>query len=165
MRAVNKVQAGPIRVESNELTYPLHIIIRFDIERDLFSGNIDVKDVPAVWNELYEKYLGIEVKHDGEGALQDLHWGVGQFGHFPCYILGDMFATQFAEAMKKQIPDWKEQVGNGSFGQIREWMTENMHKKGSLYNAPDLIKHVTGNEITSKYYIDYLDSKYSGLFS
>ncbi len=165
VRAVNKVKAGPIRVESNELTYPLHIIIRFEIERDLFSEKIDVKDVPVVWNELYEKYLGIEVKHDGEGALQDTHWGIGQFGHFPCYILGDMFAAQLAESMRKQIPDWREQIGKGKFIQIREWMTENMHTKGSLYNAPDLIKHVTGNEMTSKYYIDYLDSKYSGLFS
>ena len=162
--AVNLVKPRKIRVASDELTYNLHIIIRFEIERDLFAGKLKVSEIPVVWNELYEKYLGVTVENDAEGALQDLHWGVGQFGHFPMYTLGNIFSAQLAKAMTQQIPDWKEQIGRGEASAVIGWMTQNIHKKGRLYDASELIEHVTGEKISSQPYIDYLKDKFSNLY-
>jgi carboxypeptidase Taq len=163
-RAVNLVKPSKIRVNSDELTYNLHIIIRFEIEKALFAREIDVSEVPSVWNDLYEKYLGVEVEHDEEGALQDIHWGAGMFGTFPCYTLGSIFAAQLAKTMTDQIPDWKAQIGNGDFGNIIGWMADKVHRTGNLYDAPGLIRHITGKEISAKPYIQYLKEKYKGLY-
>lgn len=162
--AVNHVKPRKIRVASDELTYDLHIIIRFEIERDLFAGKLEVSEIPVVWNELYEKYLGVTVENDAEGALQDLHWGVGQFGHFPMYTLGNIFSAQLAKAMTKQIPDWKEQIGRGEASAVIGWMTQNIHKNGYLYDAPELIEHVTGEKPSTQPLIDYLKDKFSNLY-
>ena len=164
VRAVNQVKPGVIRVNSDELTYSLHIILRFEIEKDLFAGKIEISEIPRVWNDLYEKYLGVQVENDGEGALQDMHWGVGQFGHFPCYTLGNIFAAQLVEAMETKIPDWGSQIVEGKFHNVIGWMIENVHKNGQLYDAPGLMKHVTGKKISVKPYIKYLEKKYSTLY-
>ena len=164
VKAVNLVKPSKIRIYSDELTYSLHINIRFEIEKDLFAGKIEIPEIPNLWNELYEKYLGVEVEHDGEGVLQDMHWGVGQFGHFPCYTIGNIFAAQLVETMEKKIPDWKSQVSNGNFQGVIGWMDENVHKNGQLFDSQGLMKHVTGSDISSKPYVRYLEKKYSAIF-
>ena len=164
VRAANIVNPGPIRVKADELTFTLHIIIRFEIERDLFAGKIDVSDVPAVWNELYEKYLGIEVANDAEGALQDMQVVGCYFGHFPCHTLGNVFVAQLVERMTEDIPEWKEQMRNGNVRDSIAWMTENVHRKGCLYDAPGLIEHVTGKKISAKPFLNYLTTKYETLY-
>jgi len=162
--AINQVKPGPIRVTSDELTYTQHIIIRFEIERDLFDDKLEISDIPSIWNELYEKYLGVSVENDAEGALQDLHWGVGQFGHFPTYALGNIFAAQLAETMQNEIPDWKEKIRIGEIERIIDWMTENIHRKGNLYDAPVLISHITGKKMSSQPYVKYLEKKFSDIY-
>jgi carboxypeptidase Taq len=163
-RATNIVKPGPIRVGSDELTFTLHIIIRFEIERDLFAGKIEVSDIPTVWNELYEKHLGVEVSNDAEGALQDIQWSTGQFGHFPCHTLGNIFMAQLVEKLSKDLPDWRDQMREGDVRSAIAWMTENIHKMGSLYDAPELIEHVTGKKITAEPFLNYLTSKYKMLY-
>jgi len=165
VRAANIVKPGPIRVMADELTFTLHIIIRFEIERDLFAGKIQVSDIPAVWKELYEKYLGVEVANDAEGALQDMQVARCQFGHFPCHTLGDIFVTQLVEKMTEDIPEWKEQIREGNVSKAIAWMTENVHRKGRLYDAPGLIEHVTGKKLSAKPYLNYLETKYETLYS
>jgi len=165
VRAVNQVRPGPIRVTADELTYTSHIIIRFEIEKALFDNKIEISDIPSVWNELYEEYLGVTVNDDAEGALQDLHWGVGQYGHFPMYALGNIFSAQLAEAMSEQMPDWRDQIANGDISDIVSWMSENIHKKGRLYDAPDLMRRVTGEDMSCEPYLKYLQDKFSSIFS
>lgn len=164
VKAANVVKPSPIRVNSDELTFSLHVIIRFEIEKDLFAGRIDIVDIPDVWNNLYEKYLGIEVTNDAEGALQDMHWGVGQFGHFPCYTLGNIFVSQLVEKMTEEIPNWKEQMRKGNVQSAIAWMSENVHTVGCLYDAPGLIEHVAGKKISAKPFMNYLTTKYKTLF-
>ncbi len=165
VRAVNQVRPGPIRVTADELTYTSHIIIRFEIEKDLFDNKIEISDIPSVWNELYEEYLGVTVNDDGEGALQDVQWGRGYYGYFPMFVLGKIFSAQLAEAMSKQMSDWRDQIANGDISDIVSWMSENIHKKGRLYDAPDLMKRVTGKEMSCKPYLKYLQTKFSSIFS
>ncbi len=164
-RAVNRVRPSPIRVTADELTYTSHIIIRFEIEKDLFDNKIEISDIPSVWNELYEEYLGVTVNDDGEGALQDVQWGRGYYGYFPMFVLGKIFSAQLAEAMSKQMSDWRDQIANGDISDIVSWMSENIHKKGRLYDAPDLMKRVTGKEMSCKPYLKYLQTKFSSIFS
>lgn len=163
-RAFSAVKPGPIRGKADELTFTMHIIIRFEIERDLFAGKIEVSDVPVVWNELYERYLGVEVKNDAEGALQDMQWPAGQFGHFPCHTLGNIFAAQFTEKLSKDIPDWRDQMREGKVREAIGWMTENVHKQGSRYDAPELIERVTGSTISAEPYLNYLKGKFKVLY-
>jgi carboxypeptidase Taq len=164
VQAINRVNPGPIRVTSDELTFLLHIIVRFEIEKDLFEGKLEISEIPLIWKDLYEKYLRVSVKSDAEGVLQDLHWGVGQFGHFPVYALGNIFAAQLSETMEKEIPDWKSGVRKGNISNIIEWMSVNVHRKGSLYDAPEWIEQVTGQKMSSKPFINYLDKKYSEIY-
>ncbi len=164
VRAANIVKPGPIRVKADELTFTLHIIIRFEIERDLFAGKINVSDVPAVWNDLYEKYLGIEVANDAEGVLQDVQLATCQFGHFPCHTLGNVFVAQLVEKMTEDLPEWKTQIGEGNVKDAIAWMTENVHRKGCLYDAPGLIEHVTGKKMSAKPFLNYLTIKYETLY-
>jgi carboxypeptidase Taq len=114
------------------LTYNMHIVIRFEIERSLFAGEIDASEIPSVWNELYQKYLGVEVKNDGEGALQDPHWAIGMFGHFPTYTLGNIISAQIVEAMEKDFPDWRVELASGDISMVLQWMRERIYLVGRL---------------------------------
>jgi len=165
VKVVNVVRPGPLRTKADELTFTLHIIIRFEIERDLFAGKLDVSDIPAIWNELYEKYLGVEVPNDAEGALQDVQWSSGSFGSFPCHTLGNIIVAQLVEKMAKDIPDWKDQIGEGDLKKSISWMTDNVHKMGRLYDTPELIEHVTGRKMSAKPFLSYLDQKFKTLSS
>ncbi|MFX1403917.1 MAG: carboxypeptidase M32 [Promethearchaeota archaeon] len=163
-QAVNKVERSKIRIEADEVTYSLHIIIRFEIERDLFADKVDVADLPNVWNEKYEKYLGVTIKTDTEGVLQDTHWASGYHGYFPSYALGNVYGGQLLTAMEKTLPNWLDLVASGDFGPIKEWMVTKVHRKGNLYDPEDLLKQITGEGLNAKPFIYYLTAKYKKIF-
>lgn len=162
--AINDVKPSLIRTEADELTYSLHIIIRYEIEKALINGDIEVEDLPRVWNEKYKEYLGIEPKNDAEGVLQDMHWSGGSFGYFPSYALGNLYGAQFLNKIIKDMPDFYKDIENGNFDNIHQWLKENIHKHGSVYTPSKLIKMITGEELDEKYFIEYLNKKYSEIY-
>ena len=134
-RAVNKVQRSLIRVEADELTYDLHIVLRFELEREIFSGALAPRDLPAAWNERVRSYLGLDVPNDAAGVLQDIHWAEGAFGYFPTYSLGNVIAGQLWQAINEAIPDLDEQIERGEFRPLREWLREHVHRHGRKLSA------------------------------
>jgi carboxypeptidase Taq len=164
VRAMNLVRPSLIRIEADEVTYSLHIIIRFEIERDLFSEKITVSELPQIWNERYEEYLGVEVPDDTHGVLQDTHWASGYYGYFPSYALGNIYDGMLLEKLNGDRPDWLLQVGQGNTRPAIDWLAKNVHHYASLYDPADLIKLITGKEMTAGPYLDYLEQKYSTLF-
>jgi carboxypeptidase Taq len=165
VHAVNQVRPSKIRVEADEVTYCLHIIIRFNIERDLFAGKIRVKELPEIWNQNYEDYLGVEIESDSEGVMQDTHWAGGSFGYFPSYALGNIYSGQILATMEKDLPNWRKQVEKGNFNPVKNWLIKNVHSYGNLYDPSELIKRITGKGLNVKPYVDYLNKKYSMLYS
>jgi carboxypeptidase Taq len=164
-RAINIVEPSLIRTEADELTYSLHVIIRYEIEKALFNEEIGIDELPKVWNAKYKEYLGVEPKNDAEGVLQDMHWSDGSFGYFPSYALGNLYGAQFLGKMLKDIPDYYSLIEKGEFNQIHEWLKENIHKYGSVYKPAEIIKMVTGEELSAKYFIDYLNTKYTEIYN
>lgn len=164
-RGINIVKPSLIRVDADELTYSLHVIIRYEIEKMLINDEIKVEELPGVWNEKYREYLGVEPENDAEGVLQDIHWAGGSFGYFPSYALGNLYGAQFLSKMKKDIPDYKEKIEKGEFSVIKEWLKENIHKYGSIYKPVEILKMVTGEELSAKYFIEYLNEKYSEIYN
>ncbi|MGB9675836.1 MAG: carboxypeptidase M32 [Candidatus Bathyarchaeales archaeon] len=164
VHAVNEVKPSKIRVEADEVTYCLHIIIRFNIERDLFAEKLAVKELPDVWNQSYREYLGLIIENDSEGVMQDTHWASGLFGYFPSYALGNIYSGQILAQMERDLPDWKEKVSKGDFHSIKSWLINNVHRYGNLYDPADLIKKITGTELNVKPYLQYLEGKYSKLY-
>ncbi len=164
VHAVNHVKPSKIRVEADEVTYCLHIIIRFNLERDLFANKITVADLPQVWNQSYKEYLGMNIENDSEGVMQDIHWASGAFGYFPSYALGNIYSGQILAAMEKDLPNWKSQISNGNFQDVRQWLTKNIHSHGDLYDPMELIKKITGEELNVKPYFNYLHKKCSKLY-
>ncbi|AWB44899.1 carboxypeptidase M32 [Paenibacillus sp. CAA11] len=163
-RAVNKVENSLIRIESDELTYNLHIIIRYEIEKELFNNGLSVKDLPKVWNEKYQQYLGITPPNHGLGVLQDVHWSGGSFGYFPSYSLGNMYAAQFANTIRKEIPNFDELVSKGEFAPIREWLTAKIYRYGKSRKPAELVRDITGEDLNPDYLADYLEQKYSEIY-
>lgn len=163
--AINSVKPGFIRIDADEVTYNLHIIVRFEIEKGLIEGSIRVKDVPDIWNEKMREYLGICPEFDGQGCLQDIHWSLGYIGYFPTYTLGNLYAVQFFKTFEKQHPDWQEKVAQGSLEFIGQWLKENIHSKGRQFLPSDLCQQVTGSRLSVDPYITYLTQKYSSLYS
>jgi carboxypeptidase Taq len=162
-RATNKVEASFIRVEADELTYPLHIMVRYEIERMLMTGEVEVKDLPEVWNAKYVEYLGIEPKNNTEGVLQDVHWSAGLIGYFPTYALGSAYAAQFYYAMKKEF-DVEETIRNNDIKKINAWLKEKIHQFGKSKTPDELLLEVTGEPFDAKYYVQYLKEKYTKLY-
>ncbi|MFC4800540.1 carboxypeptidase M32 [Neobacillus sp. GCM10023253] len=163
-RAVNESKPSLIRIEADELTYPLHIIIRYEIEKGLFNDEIEVSDLPTVWNDMYEKYLGIRPGHDGEGVLQDVHWAGGSFGYFPSYALGYMYAAQFKRKMLEDLPNYDQLLEEGNLLPIKEWLTNHIHQHGKLKKPLEILQEVTGEGLNAKYLIDYLYEKYRKVY-
>lgn len=159
-QTLNQVRPSLIRTEADEVTYNLHIIIRFEIEKEMIEGSIDLKDLPKIWRAKVKQYLGIDVPNDSLGVLQDVHWSSGGIGYFPTYSFGNLYATQFYSAMKKALPDIEKQIAKGQFGAIREWLRKNIHAHGKTYTAAALVKKVTGEDLNSRYFADYLKKKY-----
>jgi carboxypeptidase Taq len=162
--AVNKVAPSKIRVEADEVTYGLHVIIRFNLERDLFADKITIDELPQIWNESYRKHLGVTVEDDSEGVMQDTHWASGLYGYFPTYALGNIYSGQILASMENDIQDWREHISKGDFRNVKQWLVKNVHNIGNLYDPPDLIKNIAGRELTVDSYLNYLQEKYSRLY-
>ncbi|MDG5778067.1 carboxypeptidase M32 [Haloarculaceae archaeon H-GB2-1] len=153
-----------IRVEADELTYHMHIILRFEIERDLIRGDLDVSEVPQVWNDKMEAYLGIRPDTDAEGCLQDIHWSHGSFGYFPTYSLGSVMAAQLYAAAADDIEDLDYQIRQGEFGELHDWLTRNVHRHGARYETDALVQEATGESFTADYFVDYATEKFGRLY-
>ena len=158
-RAINKVTPSPIRVEADEVTYNLHILIRFELEQMLLDGGLAIANLPDAWNDKYESYLGIRPKTDAEGVLQDIHWSGGAFGYFPTYALGNLYSAQFYAKCNEDLDDLAGQIADGQFDSFRHWLRENIHQRGQCYSAGELVKRITGEPLTHRYLIEYLKSK------
>ncbi len=163
-RAINESKPSLIRIEADELTYPLHIIIRYQIEKGLFNDEIEVKDLPKVWNELHEEYLGVTPENDAKGVLQDVHWAGGSFGYFPSYALGYMYAAQFKKKMLADLPNFDQLLEEGNLLPIKEWLTKNIHQYGKLKKPLEILNDVTGEGLNAQYLVDYLYEKYGTLY-
>ena len=163
-RAINRVQFTPIRVEADEVTYNLHIALRFQLERELVENNLLVDDLLEAWRVLSREYLFIDSINDSSGVLQDIHWPLFCFGYFPTYTLGNLYSAQFYKKMSSDLPDLKSQIQQGNFKNILKWLRVNIHAKGKIYNANDLCLKVTQKELDSKFYLIYLQEKYSELY-
>ena len=162
---INHVGPSLIRVESDECTYNLHIILRFEIEVALIEGAIGVRDVPTLWNEKVRHYLGIDVPDDAQGCLQDVHWSHGLFGYFPTYTLGNLYAAQWFEAAEKAMPELWSQIGAGHFLPLRHWLRENIHQFGRRKLAEDFARDITGGVLNEAPYLSYLERKYGALYN
>jgi len=160
----NQVFPSLIRTEADEVTYNLHIALRFEIENGLVNEKIKVEDLPEIWRVKMKKYLGIVPKTDREGVLQDVHWSHGLLGYFPTYTLGNLYAAQFTQEMKKTI-ELERIVERGELGTILSWLRTNIHKHGSLYMPSELVKKVTGEALNPKYFLKYIDDKYTKLYN
>ena len=163
-RAVNKVTPSLIRTQADELTYCMHIMVRYELEKRLIGGTLAVKDVPAEWNRLYKEYLGVDVPNDAEGCLQDTHWAGGMFGYFPSYALGSAYGAQMLSVMEKQLGDIWADVKNGDLSKVTGWLKENIHQHASMYRPGELFEKVCGR-FDAQYYVDHLTKKYTALYN
>lgn len=164
IKAMNLVKPSLIRIEADEVTYSLHIIIRFEIERDLFSGKVSVSELPQVWNEKYKEYLGLDVPDDTNGVLQDTHWASGYYGYFPSYALGNIYDGMFLEQINKDVPNWLKKVEKGDLLQSLEWMTKHVHRESALYDPADLMEKITGSKLSAEPFLNYIENKYSSIY-
>jgi len=162
--AINAVQPSLIRVDADEVTYNLHIIIRYELEQALFSGEIQVQDLPKLWNDKMKAYLGIRPRKDSEGVLQDIHWSFGGFGYFPSYLLGNLYAAQWSAFMKKDLKKFDQLLTQGNLVPIKKWLNENIHQHGRRYNAQQLIMKITGEALNPEYFGNYLRDKFQPLY-
>ena len=163
IRAINKAECSLIRTEADELTYPIHIMIRYELEKDIFAGKIDLKDLDKEWNKKYKKYLGIDVPSDKEGILQDIHWSQAYFGYFPTYALGSAIGAQIYRQMRKDL-NVDELLRKGKFKVITDYLKKNIQRYAALYNFEQILNKATGEPFNPKYYIDYLKDKYTKLY-
>jgi carboxypeptidase Taq len=163
-QAANIVEPGFIRVEADEATYNMHIMVRFEIERALMKGDMKVADIPGVWNTKYKDYLALTVPDDRRGCLQDIHWSMTSMGYFPTYTLGNLYAAQFFEKVQSEIPDLQQQFERGEFASLRKWLNTNIHAQGQRYRAAELCKVVTGKEISADPLMRHLEGKLKPIY-
>ena len=162
--AVNAVRPSLIRVEADEVTYNLHIIIRFELEQAMIAGDLVAADLPAAWNEKYQHALGITPPDDADGVMQDIHWSAGLIGYFPTYALGNLYAAQFLAAAAEELGDIGRMVGQGQFGPLQEWMGRHIHRHGQCFSAAELVERATGQPLSHKPLVDYLKNKLQPLY-
>ena len=163
-RAVNRVHPSYIRVEADEATYGLHIILRFELEQDLMDGRLRAEDLPEVWNDRFERYFGLKVPDDTHGVLQDVHWAGGSIGYFPTYAIGNLVAGQLWDRAREDLPDLDAQVSAGELFELREWLRENVHRHGAKWGATELLERVTGSPITVGPFMRYLKAKLGAIY-
>jgi carboxypeptidase Taq len=163
-RAINVLRPSEIRVEADEVTYNLHILLRFELEVALIEGDLTVADLPSIWNAKMEEYLGIAPKNDAEGVLQDIHWADGLFGYFPTYTIGNILSVQFFDEAVKAHPEIPEQIEQGKFATLLGWLRENVHHHGSRYYPYELIQRATGRPLDTRPYLQYLNRKFGELY-
>ena len=164
-RGINKVEPSLIRVEADEATYNLHIMLRLELELALMEGSIQVVDLPALWNQKMADYLGVVPPNNREGVLQDVHWSGGMFGYFPTYALGNLVSAQLWEKINESIPNLEDQISQGKFDELLEWLRTNIHQHGAKFEPQVLLKKVTGSGITPEPYMRYLRDKYSEIYN
>ncbi|KAF9908749.1 hypothetical protein EC991_009559 [Linnemannia zychae] len=163
--AFNRVEPSLIRLDADEVTYPMHIILRYEIEKALIEGEIEVADIPGLWNTKMKEYLGLEVTEDRLGCLQDIHWSVGIMGYFPTYTLGSIYAVQIYSEAKEKIPNLDKRLAKGEFHVLKEWLNRNVHEQGSLRESgDDLVFDLTGKHLDSSLYVKYLTDKYTSIY-
>lgn len=163
-RAVNRVEPSFIRVEADEVTYNLHIMLRFDLEKQLLGGALEPAQVPEAWNAKMEEYLGITPRHDADGVLQDVHWSHGLFGYFPTYTLGNVLAVQFYEAALEDRPGIRDDVEKGDYGSLLQWLRHHIHRHGSRYLPGELVQKATGRPMDPEPFLMYIRRKYGELY-
>ena len=163
MEMINISTPSLIRTEADELTYPIHILIRYELEKEIFDGQVDYEHLDQMWNDKYEEYLGVRPDKDSEGILQDMHWGAGNLGYFPTYALGSAYAAQFYHTMEQQI-DVEEALRTSHFEIISNWLKENIHRYGARYTADEILEKATGEPFNPRYYIDYLTTKFKAVY-
>ena len=163
-KGINKVKPSLIRVEADEATYNMHIMLRLEIEIALMEGNLEVKCLPEVWNAKMEDYLGVVPPTDKEGVLQDIHWSFGGIGYFSTYALGNLISVQLWEKMLADMPDMEDQIRKGEFTDLLQWLVKNIHQHGKKYEPQELVQRVTGSKINADPYIRYLNTKYSDIY-
>ena len=163
-QAVNCVRPSLIRVEADEATYNLHIAIRFELERDLISGDLELADLPAAWNRKYQEFLGVTPPDDADGVLQDVHWSAGLFGYFPTYLLGNLYACQFFTAAENDLETLQSDISNGHFTPLKTWLNQNVHQHGQRFDGAGLGKHVVGETLKHDQLLVHLENKYGEIY-
>ncbi|HJT58364.1 MAG TPA: carboxypeptidase M32 [Ktedonobacteraceae bacterium] len=163
VRALNKVQPSLIRIEADEVTYNLHILIRFELEKALINGDVAIESLPGLWNAKYREYLGVEPTNNAEGVLQDVHWSSG-FGYFPTYTLGNLYAAQIFAALHRAFPNFDERLASGDTSFILNWLREKMYIFGAIYQPAELIERVTGEPPNPEYFVRYLTNKFEAVY-
>ena len=163
-RAANTVSRSLVRVEADEVTYNLHIMLRFELETKLLDGSIDVADLPASWNNAMERYVGVTPADDADGVLQDVHWSGGLIGYFPSYMLGNLYAAQITRALRSEIPSLDDRIAAGDFAPLLAWLRDKIHRFGGAFEPEELIVRITGEELTSEPFLDYITAKYSEIY-
>ena len=163
--AINDVRPSFIRVEADEVTYNLHIMLRFELEQPLMAGDLQPADLPAVWNETFTRYFGITPADDSEGCMQDIHWSAGLIGYFPTYALGNMYAAQFYNAATAELGDLDEMFARGEFAPLKQWLNKNIHQHGQRFRANQLVKEVTGEKLSPLPLIEHLKRKFGAIYN
>jgi len=163
-KGINKVETSLIRVEADEATYNLHIMLRLELEIALMDGSVEVVDLPDAWNSRMEEYLGVRPESDADGVLQDIHWSGGMIGYFSTYALGNLISVQLWEKMLTDIPDLNQQIREGEFRNLLSWLRENIHRHGAKFEPQELVQSVTGSKIDPAPYMSYLNSKFSDIY-
>ncbi|HEV8686010.1 MAG TPA: carboxypeptidase M32 [Gaiellaceae bacterium] len=159
-RTVNRVQPSLIRIAADEVTYNMHVILRFELEQDLLAGTVPLTELPTEWNQRMYDYLGVEVTDDAHGVLQDMHWGTGTIGYFPTYALGNVMSVQIWDKLKEEIGDLEDQIERGEFAPLREWLGENIHRHGRKFGPQDTLERAVGSTIDPDPYLKYLREKH-----
>ena len=163
-RAVNRVRPSLIRVEADEVTYNLHIMLRVEIEMGLLDGSIAVNDLPRTWNAKMQEYLGITPPTDSQGVLQDIHWSTGLVGNFPTYTVGNVMSAQFMAAARRDVGDLDESLARGSYAPLLAWLTEHIYRHGRAFSPSELLMRSTGADLHTQPYLAYLETKFSELY-
>jgi carboxypeptidase Taq len=160
LAGINRVNPSLIRIKADEVTYGMHVMLRFELEQDLIHGRVQVRDLPEIWNERMHEYLGVEVPNDAQGVLQDTHWASGSIGYFSTYLLGTVMSVQIWEKILEDVPDHEEQIERGDFSALREWLGEHIHSLGRKFPPQETLRRATGSTIDPKPYLAYLRTKY-----
>jgi carboxypeptidase Taq len=163
-RGINKVEPSLIRVEADEATYNLHVMLRLELEIELMEGNLQVSDLPQAWNDRMDDYLGVVPPNDADGVLQDVHWSSGIFGYFPTYSLGNLVCNQLWLKINQDIAGLSEQIQNGDFSELLAWLRENVHQHGNKFKPMDLVNRIVGEEINPQPYLQYLNEKFGAIY-
>ena len=163
VNAINSSSPSLIRTEADELTYPLHILVRYEIEKGIFDGSISLENLNNIWNKKTKKYLGVDVPNDREGILQDIHWSSASFGYFPAYALGSAYSAQIFNSMKKDL-NIDDLLENNKFNEINSWLKDKIHSNGALFTPKEILINATGEEFNPMYYVEYLENKFKKLY-